>query len=119
MDGTTYRVVGFVAPVNGCFIKEIWLSGSVKAAGGTSTIAVDNFDASANATGNVLSTGDIDPTSVPTTILEGEKLTLNTTAGNLVMDEGDVLNSTYVTGTQTTNGEGYALTAIIIVPVIL
>jgi hypothetical protein len=32
------------------------------------------------------------------------------------MDEGDVLNYTLVAGTQTTAGQGYALTAIIIVP---
>ena len=119
VDGTTYQVVAFVAPVNGCFIKNIWISGKVKAAGGTSTIAFDNFDASANAAGNVLSTTNVNALTVITTINEGVELTLNTTPENLVMDEGDVLSSTYVTGTETTNGQGYAATAIIIVPVVL
>ena len=119
VDSATYQVVAFVAPVNGCFIKNIWISGMVKAAGGTSTIAFDNFDASANAAGNVLSTTNVNALTVITTINEGVELTLNTTAENLVMDEGDVLSSTYVTGTETTNGQGYAATAIIIVPVVL
>ncbi len=119
VDGVTYQVVGFVAPVNGCWIKEMWLSGMVAVAGGTSTIAFDNYDTSGTATRNVLSTTDIDPTAVPATINQGEKLTLTTTLSDRTMDEGDVLSSTYVCGTQTTNGEGYAVTAIIVVPDIL
>jgi len=119
VDGVTYKVAAFVAPVNGCWIKEMWLSGMLLAAGGTSTIAFDNYDSSATAAGNILSTTTIDPTAVPATVNKGTKLTLTTTLADRTMDEGDVLSSTYVCGTQTTNGEGYVATAIIVVPDIL
>ena len=119
VDGVTYKTVAFVAPVNGCFIKEIWVSAMVLAAGGTNTLAFDNYDASANAVGNVLSTTNIDPTTNPATVNEGTQLTLITTPLDRIMDEGDVLSSTYVAGTQSTQGEGYVATAIIIVPDIL
>ena len=33
-----------------------------------------------------------------------------------MMDEGDVLNYTLVCGTMTTDGKGYAVTAVIVVP---
>ena len=77
VDGTTYAAVGFIAPVNGCFIHSMWLSGTVAIAGGTNTFAADNYDASGNAARNVLSTTTIDPTGV--TALEGLELTLSTT----------------------------------------
>ena len=114
VDGTTYAAVGFIAPVNGCFIHSMWLSGTVAIAGGTNTFAADNYDASGNAARNVLSTTTIDPTGV--TALEGLELTLRTTIANRMMDEGDVLNYTLVCGTMTTDGKGYAVTAVIVVP---
>jgi len=114
VDGTTYAAVGFIAPVNGCFIHSMWLSGTVAIAGGTNTFAADNYDASGNAARNVLSTTTIDPTGV--TALEGLELPLSTTIANRMMDEGDVLNYTLVCGTMTTDGKGYAVTAVIVVP---
>ncbi len=114
VDGTTYAAVGFIAPVNGCYIQSMWLSGTVAIAGGTNTFAVDNYDASGNAARNVLSATNIDPTGV--TALEGLELTLSTTVTNRMMDEGDVLNYTLVCGTMTTDGKGYAVTAVIVVP---
>lgn len=114
VDGATYKQAVFVAPCNGCYIKEIHISSSVACAGGTSTLAVSNYDASANSARNVLSTTNIDLTTIPA--VEGLKLTLSTTKTNLMMDEGDVLNFTLVCGTQTTNGEGLVMTAIVIVP---
>lgn len=116
VDGATYKGVAFVAPCDGCFIKKLMLSASVKMAGGTDTLAIDNYDASANAARNVLSTTNINPVNVPATVLEGDQLTLTTTTANLYMDKGDVLNFTLVCGTMTTDGEGYALTAVIVVP---
>ena len=83
-------------------------------AGGTDTLAVDNYDKSGTAARNVLSTTTIDPTSI--TALQGVQLTLSSTAANLLMDAGDVLNYTLVCGTMTTDGEGLSLTAIIVVP---
>lgn len=116
-DGATYNNTVFVAPCNGCVIKELWLTGVVKIASGTNTFAVDNYDASANAARNVLSTTNIDPDTI--TAKEGLKLTLTTTAADLRMDEGDVLSATTVLGTQSTAGQGYSLTACIIVPSIV
>lgn len=117
VDGATYKHAIFVAPCNGCQILEGWLTGAVAIAGGTNTFAVDNYDASGDAARNVLSTTNIDPTGV--TALEGLKLTLSATETNLYMDEGDVLNLTLVCGTMTTDGEGYAVTFIVLVPEIV
>lgn len=117
VDGATYNATIFIAPCNGCVIKEMWLSGVVKIASGTNTFAVDNYDASADAARNVLSTTNIDPDTI--TAKEGLKLTLSTTAANLRMDEGDVLNATLVAGTQSTAGQGYSVMAIVVVPEIV
>lgn len=114
VDGATYKHAVFIAPCNGCRIKELWLSAGVAMAGGTDTLAVDNYDASANSARNVLSTTNIDPTGV--TAKEGLQLTLTSTLTNLDMDEGDVLNATLVCGTMTTDGEGYLLQAVVWVP---
>jgi len=117
VDSATYKHALFVAPCDGCYIKEIWVSAGVAIGAGTNTLAVDNYDASANAARNALSTTNWDPTGV--TALEGSKMTLSATAANLYMDEGDVLNATLVCGTMTTDGEGYVVTAIIVVPEIV
>jgi len=114
VDGTTYKQAVFVAPCDGCYIKEIWISAAVAIAGGTNTLAVDNYDASANSARNVLSTTNMNPTTV--TAKEGKKLTLTSTLSDRIMDEGDVLNATLVCGTMTTDGEGYVMTAIIVCP---
>ena len=104
----------FIAPCDGCFIKEAWLSAAVKIGSGTNTIAFDNYDASGDAARNVLSTATIDPDTITTT--EGLQLTLSTTLTDRVMDEGDVLNAVLVCGTMTTAGQGYVVTALILVP---
>jgi hypothetical protein len=114
VDGATYKHAIFSAPSNGCRILAGKLTGAVAIAGGTNTFAVDNYDASANSARNVLSTTNIDPTGV--TALEGLALTLSSTAANLAMDEGDVLNVTLVCGTMDTDGEGAAVTFLISVP---
>lgn len=116
VDGATYKQVVFIAPVGNCEINEIWVSAAVKAAGGTNTLAFDNYDASGNAARNVLSTTNIDPTAVPATVKEGTKLTLTATLTDRKMDEGDVLNYTLVVGTESTQGEGYAGLAVITIP---
>lgn len=114
VDAATYKHGLFVAPCDGCYIKEVWVSAAVAIAGGTNTLAFDNYDASGDAARNVLSATNWDPTGV--TAKEGSKMTLSTTKSNLYMDEGDVLNCTLVCGTMTTDGEGYVVTAIIVVP---
>jgi hypothetical protein len=114
VNGATYKGVAFVAPCNGCQIKELHLAAATPIVGGTNTLALDNYDASANASRNPLSTATINPVSL--TAREGLKLTRTPTAVNLLMDEGDTLSFTLVVGTQSTPGQGYALTYVIIVP---
>jgi hypothetical protein len=115
IDGATYKHALFVAPCDGCYVKEIWVSAAVAIGAGTNTLAFDNYDASGNAARNVLEATNWDPTGV--TALEGSEMTLqSTTPTNLDMDEGDVLNCTLVCGTMTTDGEGYVVTAIVVVP---
>lgn len=114
VNGTTYNGVAFVAPCDGCLIKELHVSAAVAMAGGTDTLAVDNYDKSGSAARNALSTTNIDPTSI--VAKKGTQLTLTSTEANLLMDAGDVLNFTLVCGTMTTAGQGYAITAVVIVP---
>lgn len=114
IDGATYKHALFVAPCDGCYIREVWVSAAVAIAGGTNTLAFDNYDASGDTARNVLSATNWDPTGVTT--LEGSKMALSATAANLYMDEGDVLNATLVCGTMSTDGEGMVVTAIIVVP---
>jgi hypothetical protein len=117
VDGATYKHVLFIAPCDGCNIKELWLSGAVKIGSGTNTIAFEKYDASGNAGANVLSAATIDPDTI--TAKEGLQHTLTTTLADLVMDEGDTLWCTLVAGTQTTAGEGYCVTGVVIVPTVL
>ena len=114
VDSATYKHAVFVAPCDGWYIKEMYLAGAVSIGSGTNTLAVDNYDKSGTAARNVLSTTNIDPDTI--TALQGLKLTLSTTLTNRYMDEGDVLNATLVCGTQTTAGEGYLLTAVLVGP---
>jgi hypothetical protein len=117
VDGTTYKHALFIAPCDGCYIKELWLSAAVKIAQGTNTIAFEKYDASANSGANVLSAANIDPDTI--TAKEGLQHTLTTTVADLVMDAGDVLLCTLVAGTQSTAGEGYVVTGVVIVPTVL
>ena len=117
VDGTTYKNALFIAPCDGCFIKEMWLSAAIKIGSGTNTIAFENYDASGDAGANVLSTTNIDPDTITTT--EGLQLTLSTTLTARMMDQGDVLHTTLVAGTQTTAGQGYVATVVVIVPTLL
>ena len=114
VNTTTYKHAVFVAPCNGCRIKEVWLTAAVKIASGTNTLALEKYDASADAGVNALSTTNMDPTTITAT--EGFQLTLTTTSADLLMDEGDVLWATLVCGTQGTAGQGYVLSGIVIVP---
>jgi hypothetical protein len=116
VDGATYKGVIFVAPCDGCHIKELHVSSSVSIASGTNTLAVDNYDKSAGAARNVQSAANFDPDATLVTALNGLQLTNTLTAADLDMDQGDVLNYTLVCGTQSTAGQGYAITAVIIVP---
>jgi len=117
IDGATYKHALFVCPCDGAQIKEIWVSAAVAIAGGTNTLAFDNYDASGDAARNALAATNWDPTGV--TALEGSVMTLSATETNLYMDEGDVLNCTLVCGTMTTDGQGYVVTAIVVVPEIV
>jgi len=115
IDNTTYKIGLFVAPVDNCYIVDAWLTSVVPAAGGTNTLAISNYDKSATTARNVLSTTNIDPTVL--TLNQGLQLTLSTTVASLMMDQGDLLNCTLVTGNpMTTDGEGYVLTVVINVP---
>lgn len=114
VDGATYKHALYIAKSDGCRIKELWLSGAIKIGSGTNTIAFEKYDASANAGVNVLSTTNIDPDTITAT--EGLQLALTTTVADLLMDEGDVLWCTLVAGTQTTAGQGYLVSGVVIVP---
>jgi|WetSurMetagenome_2_1015567.scaffolds.fasta_scaffold322222_2 hypothetical protein len=114
VNGATYQQAAFIAPCDGCFVKELWISAAVAIGSGTNTLAVDNYDKSASAARNALSTTNMDPTTI--TAKKGMLLTLNTDPTKLEMDEGDVLNFTLVCGTMTTAGQGYLLHAVVLVP---
>ncbi len=117
VDSVTYKIALFIAPCDGCEIVQGKVTGAVAVAGGTSTLAFEKYDLSGSAGANVLSATNIDPTGV--TSLEGLALTLSATKANLYMDEGDVLWSTLVCGTMSTDGEGYMAEFVILVPEII
>lgn len=114
VDGVTYKDVLFVAPCDGCRIKELWAGAAIAIAGGTNTLAIQKYDKSATTGVNALSTTNIDPTTMTTT--QGLQLTLTTTLADLLMDEGDVLWATLVCGTMTTDGQGFTVGGTVIVP---
>ena len=114
VDGATYKDALFIAPCDGCRVKELWATAAVAIAGGTNTLAIEKYDKSATTGVNALSTTNIDPTTV--TITQGLQLTLTATAADLLMDEGDILWATLVCGTMTTDGQGFLVGGIVIVP---
>lgn len=114
VDGVTYKDALFVAPCDGCRIKELWATAAVAIVGGTNTLAIQKYDKSATTGVNALSTTTIDPTTV--VITQGLQLTLTTTTADLLMDEGDVLWATLVCGTMTTDGQGFVVGGVVIVP---
>ena len=114
VDGATYKEAGFIAPVNGVFIKEIWAASVVAITGSTSTLNFDNYDKSAAAAGALLATADYDPELL--IALKGNQMVLTTTLADRWMDEGDVLNSVLVCGTMTADGEGHVATAVLVLP---
>jgi hypothetical protein len=113
-NGATYRGIIFVAPCDGCQVKRLMIGAATPIVGGTNTLALDNYDASANTSRNPISTANVNPATL--TAREGLKLTRTTTAVNLLMDKGDTLSYVLTVGTQSTPGQGYAMTYTIIVP---
>ena len=118
VDGATYVGTVWVAPCDGCFVKEIWGTASVAIVGGTNTFAVDNYDASATAARNLLSAATVSPITYFTQ-LSGILIPLTATIANRSMDEGDCINYTLVCGTMTTDGQGLGLTIVVVTPEIV
>jgi len=114
---TTYKVGVFTAPSDGWYIKDAWFSDVVAPDYATTTLALDNYDKSAVAARNALSTTNQDIDGAATTLKQGLQLTLSATLANLLMDEGDVLNAVVACGaTQATAGEGLQLTVVLVGP---
>ena len=117
VDSATYIGAIFIAPCDGCEVKQLRISGALSIGSGTNTLAFDNYDASANAARNLLAATNFDPDTI--TAKEGLDCPLSATMSNRMMDEGDVINYTMVIGTQTTAGEGYLAHLVVTVPEIL
>ena len=116
---TTYKVPIFVAPCDGWWIKEIKLVEIVKADYATSTLAIENYDKSASAGVNVLSTTNQDLEAAGITAKQGFDLTLTTTDSDRFMDEGDMLWATLALGAaEVAAGEGIAVSVVMVGPVI-
>ena len=114
---TTYKVGVFVAPCDGWWIKEAWIAAVVAPDYATSTFALDNYDKSAAAARNELSTTNLDIDGSALVAKKGTQLTLTATDADRYMDEGDVLNATVALGaTEATAGEGLVLTVILLGP---
>ncbi len=114
---TTYKLGVFTAPSDGWWIKEAWVSAVVAPDYATTTLALDNYDASGNAARNPLSTTNQDIDGAALTAKEGKQLTLSATEANRSMDEGDVLNATVACGaTEAAAGEGLQLTVVMVGP---
>lgn len=119
VDGATYKQVVYIAPCDGCYLKEAWGAAAVAPAGGTNTIALTAVDAGGGADRVMLSAATLDPLSFFDATGGADALTLSTTYGYRVLDEGDILIAILVCGTQTVNGEGLALGFTVIEPAAL
>lgn len=115
VNTTIYKRTGWICPVDGAYLKAIYVACIVQIASGTHTLAVEKYDASASSGKNALSTTNISFSAAPP-ILKGFKLTLTTTLVDRVLDENDILWTTLNIGTQGTAGEGYAAIAHIVLP---
>lgn len=88
-------------------VTAIYLACGTKMVGGTNTLALARVRAGVST--NLLSTTNVDPAVVPAAANAGEAMTLNTTAANLTFQAGDILRSTLVCGTMTTDGAQYMI----------
>jgi hypothetical protein len=114
--GVTYRGTLFCCPCDGGHIKEIWGVSSVLMDGGTSTLALSNYDKSAAAGRLPLASATVDPiTYFPA--LVPIQLPLSATKTTLYMDEGDVLYYVLACAAgMTTAGQGLSLTVVVQLP---
>ncbi len=116
VDTTSRKVGVWTAPSDGWYVVDVFVSQVVLPAyTGVATLALDNYDKSAAAARNLLSTTTIDLKAAGGfTALKGLQLTLSATLANRMLDEGDFINANIVIGaTEATAGEGIALTLVV------
>jgi hypothetical protein len=110
---TTYKVGCFVAPSDGWYIEDAFVSAIVVPSyTGAVTLALENYDKSATTAKNpdAASTEDLKAL----TLKQGKQIALSTTQDNRMMDEGDTINATVTVGaTEATAGEGLVLTLVL------
>lgn len=112
---TTYYGLAFVAPSDGWYIADAWVSAQVAPNYDSAVIALSNYDASGNAAKNPLSGTNENLESI--TAKEGMQLTLSTTLVNRELDEGDTIIATVTIGAnQVTAGRGIGLTLVLVGP---
>jgi len=118
VDGATYKQCVYVAPCDGCYLKEIWTGSLIAPMGGTNTIAISAIDKGGGSARNQLSAATLDPTLFfkAAAGAAGSVLTLSTTYTDRILDEGDLMICTLVVGTESINGEGLLLGVTMIEP---
>lgn len=105
----------FTAPCDGCFLAKMYTSAVVPPDYASAVLAVEKYDASANAGSNALAATNFDMESL--TAKEGAQLTLTSTESVRVLDEGDTINTTLTTGaSEVAAGQGISVTLVIYIP---
>ena len=109
---TNYVVGAFVAPSDGWYVEDVWYGAQVAPDYASATLAVENYDASANSAKNLLSATNVNLEAV--TAKEGTQATLSATQANRQMDEGDSLIATIAIGaTEAVVGLGIFMTLVL------
>ena len=108
----TYKEALFIAPSDGWYVVDVFLTAVVVPDYASVTLAFENYDKSATTGNNLLSTTNYNVESL--TAKQGTQMTLSATQANREMDEGDVIWTTLTVGaTEVTAGEGISVTLVL------
>lgn len=114
---TNYVTGAFIAPCDGWFVSDAWYGAQVVPDYATSTLAIENYDASGNAAKNLLSATNVNLEAL--TAKEAAQAALSATLANRLLDEGDTLIATVAIGaSEVTAGVGIFLTLVLLGPVV-
>lgn len=109
---TNYVTGAFVAPSDGWYVEDMFYGAQVVPDYASSTIAVENYDASGNAAKNLLSATNESLETL--TAKEGRAASLSGTLANRLLDEGDTLIVTVAIGaTEAVVGVGIFATLVL------
>lgn len=107
-----YLSLLFTAPSDGWVVEDCFVSAAVVPNYDSTTLALERYDASANAGANLLAATTADLEAL--TAKEGTQLALSTTLSRRLLDEGDTIWATVTTGAnEVAAGQGIGVTLVV------